>query len=299
MGSIRIRMGFPCPDIPSEPVAHAPAQSLHGQASHLAELGALSQLYAHEVNNLLTQISARAQLALLRPQDPHLTELALLGVGDCCDRISQLTQIFLAPPSPPTPGERTNSNSSRSSIEAIHERVLSSIRDTDRAHHGFELIDTTQGYRPDLMPLLLEQILLNLLLNALRAVHEHPSASIKRHTIRVHASLIEQHTVCSTWNTPTIVHTPARMRISVEDAGVGMSASQITQLMNGLQVQSSTTNIAHPFTRHGLGIRVCRKLLDTVGGQLQCESTPLVGTRMSITVPAIRAMPVSDTQAAA
>lgn len=241
----------------------------------------MSQLYAHEVNNLLTQISARAQLALMRPEDPELAELALQAVGDCCERINHLTLIFLTPTGITSDADHSAAPTQRATISTIHARVVGSIRETDRARYGFKLIDDTQGHAPDLMPLLLEQVLLNLMLNALRAIDEHESPTSDGHHIRIHAALEQPAGACSTWNTPT-------MLIRVEDTGVGMTASQITQLMNGLQVKTNHAASGDHLARHGLGMRVCRKLLDTVGGQLRCESTPMQGTRMSITIPAVR-----------
>lgn len=296
-------MGSSRPDRNHDAAASA-RNAVPEQASHLAELGAMSQLYAHEVNNLLTQISSRAQLALMRPDDSELAAQALRAVGDCCDRITQLTQIFLIPNQHPTTAidAQTQPGSSRSNqrapIAAIHDQVCRSIRDCDRDRLGFTLHDETQGYAPDLMPLLLEQVLLNLMLNALRAVHEHPTPDAVEHSITLHATLLEPTGECSTWNTPAAGPSTGTMQLVVQDSGIGMSPTQITQLMNGLRVETSNAAHAERFTRHGLGLRVCRKLLDTVGGQLRCESTPMQGTRMRITIPAIK-LDASATRAAA
>lgn len=287
-------------DIPSD---QSLPHSLPQQASHLAELGAMSQLYAHEVNNLLTQVSARAQLALMRPDDADLSAHALRAVGDCCDRINQLTQIFLTPANQSQGTEPSSMSTApqrvqRSSVASVHAQVVRMIRDADRSQFGFELNDETEGYAPDMMPMLLEQVLTNLILNALRAVHEHPSLPTQSHSICVRAKL-EDHPACSTWNTPTKHNDASSMLIIVEDTGIGMTPSQVTQLLNGMAVESNAAPSSDQFTRHGLGMRVCRKLLNTVGGQLGCESKPMQGTRMSIRIPAIKLDASSDSRAAA
>ncbi len=254
------------------------------RASQLAELGALSQLYAHEVNNLLTQVSARAQLAMMRPDDRELAEHALRGVGDCCQRINQLTQIFLTPNAPRAQGTRP---ADREPVARIHARVIDTIRESDRAHLGLELDDHSVGFAPDLMPVMLEQVLSNLVLNAMRAIAEHPSPHDPAHQIRITARTMESGT-CSTWNTPTASHL---IEIIVEDTGAGMEPRQVTQLMNGLPVDVPTQRTGRTpsdrFARHGLGLRVCQKLMSAVGGAIACESTPLKGTRMRVRVPAI------------
>lgn len=274
---------------PVNPSADAGARPQHPHhdewASHLAELGAMSQLYAHEVNNLLTQVSARAQLALMRPSDSDLAQHALRSVGDCCERINQLTQIFLSPDSAQNAGRGPIP---REQMPAIHQRVLGTIRDADRARYGLELTDGSAGYAPDLLPVMLEQVLQNLILNALRAIAEHPNPTDQGHQIQITTHLRSREQ-CSTWNTPTTTHA---IEIVVEDTGVGMNAQQVTQLMNGMRVDLSecrpSAHHSGRFSRHGLGIRVCRKLLGAVGGALACESTPMRGTRMIVRVPGVK-----------
>ena len=234
----------------------------------------MASLFAHEVNNLLTQLAGRTQLALMRPEDPDLSRHALQSVQDCCARAEQLTQLFLIP----TSAQGSSGADARLSLQSIHERVCGAIRSSDCDRLGFELHDETEGYMPDLLPIVLEQILQNLLLNAIRAIEEHPEHDSASHCVRVVAE-------CSMWNTPTTEH---EMRIEVIDTGVGMSPRQVAQLNSGEAIDEPTHPTSQRHRRHGLGMRVCRKLLSTVGGTLHCDSTPNHGTRITIRVPALK-----------
>lgn len=248
-----------------------------GQASHLAELGAMASLFAHEINNLLTQLAGRAQLARMRPGDTELTELALASVEDCCARAEQLAQLFMAPAAPVhDPGGEI-----RVGLSQIHQRACAGLRHSDLERFEIELHDQTQGYAPDVLPIVLEQVLQNLVINAIRAIDEHPEPGGGSHSIRVSAQ-------CSTWNTPPNPSSDTReMIIEVIDTGVGMTPRQVAQLNAGEPIDAPKHTQSTRFARHGLGMRVCRKLLGTVGGTLRCVSAPGQGTRMIVRVPAV------------
>ena len=270
-----------------EPQPTAPerarSQDVTQRASHLAELGAMAPLYAHEISNLLTHLSARAQLAIMRPGDAELREEALVAVGDCCRRIEQLTQIFLMPNAP----DDSSNSAERLPIKEIHRRVCQSVRRDDLDRFGPHLDDRTDGCAPDLMPVVLEQILSNLIVNALRAIDEHPTPDDPHHRIHIEAHAFRGD-VCSMWNTSTPTDAPVLgMEIIVEDTGAGMSPRQVTQLNSGQAVDMPVGPNRSRIARHGLGLRVCRKLLSTAGGRIQCDSSINQGTRIVLRVPAI------------
>lgn len=258
--------------------------SIYARASHLAELGAMAPLYAHEVNNLLTQLSARAQLALMRPEESRLAEQTLQAVGDCCRRIDQLTQIFLTADSPAD----SQSDQERHSVQEIHRRVCAGIRANDRDRLGLRIEDHSKGFAPDLMPVVLEQVLQNLLINALRAIDEHPSPKDPHHRIVLEARMLQPHD-CSTWNNRANAGSSIYgIELTVEDTGVGMNTRQVTQLNSGQAIDPPSGSPASRIARHGLGLRVCRKLLATAGGAIRCDSSPNQGTRMIIMMPALK-----------
>ena len=70
-------------------------QSHMDQASNLAELGAFAHMYAHEVNNLMTQVGGRAQLALMNMDRPEKIIQALELACHASSQIAQLSELFM------------------------------------------------------------------------------------------------------------------------------------------------------------------------------------------------------------
>ncbi|WP_232243430.1 ATP-binding protein [Paraburkholderia sp. SOS3] len=106
----------------------------------------------------------------------------------------------------------------------------------------------------------LRQILFNLLGNAIKFT---PSGEVD-----VHVAVVR--------------HTDAGqvLRITVEDTGIGIAPEVQARLFEPfVQAETSTTR---RFGGTGLGLTICRKLVDLMGGTLELHSTPDVGTRMTL-----------------
>ncbi|TAL97045.1 MAG: transporter substrate-binding domain-containing protein [Paraburkholderia sp.] len=68
--------------------------------------------------------------------------------------------------------------------------------------------------------------------------------------------------------------------IVVEDTGIGIAPDVQARLFEPfVQAESSTTR---RFGGTGLGLTICRKLVDLMGGTLELQSTPGTGTRMTL-----------------
>jgi two-component system, NarL family, sensor histidine kinase EvgS len=106
----------------------------------------------------------------------------------------------------------------------------------------------------------LRQILFNLLGNAIKFT---PAGEVD-----VRVALREQ-----TGNVQIV-------EIIVEDTGIGIAPDVQAQLFEPfVQAESSTTR---RFGGTGLGLTICRKLVDLMGGMLELHSTPGTGTRMTL-----------------
>lgn len=68
-----------------------------------------------------------------------------------------------------------------------------------------------------------------------------------------------------------------RVRIAVTDSGIGISAGQVERIFEGFnQAEASTSR---RFGGSGLGLVICKRLVSLMGGELQVESSPDVGSR--------------------
>lgn len=105
----------------------------------------------------------------------------------------------------------------------------------------------------------LRQILTNLLSNALKFT---PEGSVKL-TVRCVGD--------------------AHLRFDVEDTGIGMTEEALGRVFEAFEQAEATTKRDYGGT--GLGLTLCRKLTDMLGGQLRVRSTPGKGTVFSLLVP--------------
>jgi len=141
--------------------------------------------------------------------------------------------------------------------------------------------DGTERFEGD--PYRLRQILLNLLNNAVKFT-DHGSVVLKVH-VAPPAS-------------PTAASPPAhRITFAVEDTGIGISPQQRERLFKPFsQGDSSTTR---KFGGTGLGLVICQRLVQKMGGDIQLQSTPGTGSvfSFSIHMPAATQAPAPETPA--
>lgn len=113
----------------------------------------------------------------------------------------------------------------------------------------------------------LRQILFNLLGNAIKFTPEGE--------VDVQVAVVEQKGDVQT------------LEMSVEDTGIGIAPEVQARLFEPfVQAESSTTR---RFGGTGLGLTICRKLIDLMGGALELRSEPGIGTRMTVrlTMPVV------------
>lgn len=73
--------------------------------------------------------------------------------------------------------------------------------------------------------------------------------------------------------------------IAVEDTGIGIEDEDLRKIFEPF-VQQSDSNLKR-FEGAGLGLTLCKKLTDLLGGQIQVKSTPGIGSIFSLFFPAI------------
>ena len=109
----------------------------------------------------------------------------------------------------------------------------------------------------------LRQVIINLLQNAVKFTH--------RGGIRFTAHL-ESKGFASSW-----------LLITIADTGIGIPPDELGSVFASLsQVASSTTR---EYGGNGLGLYVCKKLVDLMEGEIQVQSQPNIGTTFKLKVP--------------
>ncbi len=116
----------------------------------------------------------------------------------------------------------------------------------------------------------LRQILSNFVSNAIKFT--------SKGTIEITAELIER------------VDAQDRVRFSVKDTGIGISVENQRQLFQPFS--QAEGNIARRFGGTGLGLTICRRLADMMGGSIEMVSELGKGTTMILTL----SLPIADPQ---
>lgn len=227
-------------------------QAQLAQTDKLAIIGQLAAGVAHEINNPLTVIMANAQLLQRRisPQQTELREMADLII-QAGERATQAVRDLL------DFARRERFEVGEVDINASLRRVLALIR------HEFLANSIGLTFLPDesLPPVIasqdqLEGVWLNLLLNAIDAIHPGPG--------HIHI---------------TTCHIADQVQIVFADNGHGINPEQLPHIFEPFFTTKG------PGRGTGLGLSVCQQIIARHGGEIRVWSQPGVGTQFTIILP--------------
>ena len=86
----------------------------------------------------------------------------------------------------------------------------------------------------------------------------------------------------------------SQMRIEVSDTGIGISDDQLSNLFQDFSQADAT--ITRRFGGSGLGLALCQRLAQAMGGALTVRSQPGVGSCFTLSVPLLGTLPAADAQ---
>ena len=227
--------------------------------SRLTTLGEVASALAHQLNQPLTAVMGyNAGLQRMLGQDanaspPLLKALQRQGEQAAeAGRIVQRIREFLtrrAPQREPCDLVAV----ARRAVELLH-------RDLQRQH-----VEITWTMQPDLPPvyadpILIEQVLINLVRNAADALRG-PGSSGQGGCIQIAASQ----------------DAPQQLRLAVSDDGPGLDGRSIVQL--------TTAFYSTKVDGMGMGLAICRSIIELHHGSMAADTSPLGGARLSFSLP--------------
>jgi two-component system cell cycle sensor histidine kinase/response regulator CckA len=240
-------------------------------AQKLDALGSLSAGMAHNFNNMLAVIRPTLELALRSP--PPGLDASLADALHAAERAADLIrQLMLFGGNQGTPAAIPLD------LTGLIERAVSMCRSTFGSRLRIETCIAAHGSQVSTDPAAIEQVLVNLLINARDAVLE---AEREDPLIRVQLS------ECTIANPeqPDQVAAPHAC-ICVEDNGVGMS-EEVKQ-----RVFEPFFTTKAPGKGTGLGLATSYRNVRDLGGFIAVESRPHEGTSVTVYLPLSAAAPL-------
>jgi two-component system phosphate regulon sensor histidine kinase PhoR len=168
-------------------------------------------------------------------------------------------------------------------VERIAERVVAHRRPLTPAH---ELrLEVAPGVPlADADPLRLEQVLTNLVDNAIKYSPEGGPVTVRVAPGRAGTGRDESGAAPS-GSPPPDAPEGATVVVAVSDRGVGLTAEQAGRVFD--RFYRATDALGGAPRGVGLGLYLCKRLVEAQGGRIWAESTPGRGTTFTFTLPAL------------
>ena len=222
-------------------------------AQRLAAVGTMTAMVAHEFNNILTPIINYAQLA---KSNPRMVDKAIDRASEGGQRATEICKAILG-----ITRDQSAQAREQDMTDLVGE-VLSAMARPPR-RDGIDLVVTIPaGMTLHTRKRELQQILLNLVMNARTAVLAKP---VPRR-IELSASRTDDHIL-----------------IRVSDNGVGIAPELLEKVFEPFFTTSADT--PDDSGGHGLGLAICRDIIGSLGGQITLSSTVGQGATFTLRMP--------------
>jgi len=245
-------------------------EELHRQTQKMEAIGILSGGIAHDFNNLLAIIGSNIDIFQHKQKTGDITEENIGNIKEAVGRAKNLVSQILAfsrqekhDLSPVNISEAISG-----SLKLLRSIIPTSVEFLIELEHGdatvFVNADTTQ----------LQQVLINLCTNAVHAMDEKGTLSVKLRKVEP----VSQDIPDGLGQQPG-----GYARISVSDTGCGIEEKDIDRIFDPF---FTTKDIG---VGTGMGLSAAYGIVDQHGGKMTVDSTPDQGTTFHIYLPIITA----------
>jgi signal transduction histidine kinase len=229
------------------------------QTERLAELGTLASGMAHEIGTPMNVILGRAEYLQRRTKEPETAK----GLQTIVDQVERITKIMnqLLTFARRKPLERRPTN-----LNKVVEDTLDVMQERFKRHHIAVKTELASA-----LPLLnvdsdqMGQVMLNLVINALHAMGDSGTLTIRTAIIPISKGSAEKYA--------------EMIEVSVADTGCGIQAEDVDKIFNPF----FTTKEVGKGT--GLGLTVVHGIVQEHGGQIAVESEIGKGTTFRVRLP--------------
>jgi len=227
-----------------------------GRLEHLANVGVVSCMIAHEINNLLTPIGSYASFALNNPEDRSLAEKALQKTARNCERASRIMESMLAL------SNGQGQEKERCRLIALVEEIFTCLC-RDFTKDGIRVnIQIPEDLQVAVVPVQSQQVLMNLIINARESMLQHGG------TLTIEAE--EKNDTIA---------------IEVRDTGEGIEPADLKDIFEPFFTTKRDGGPQSGRPGAGLGLAFCKRVIDAHNGSISAESKVAEGSTFTITLP--------------
>lgn len=245
------------------------------EANKLESLGLLAGGVAHDFNNLLTGVLAGASLLATRTTSPEATRAVAERIEQSALRAADLCRQLLAY------AGRAQVSRCEVDLGELCESTVSLIGTSIARNVRLEIRREDPGHVLVGDPVQIQQVVMNLALNAAEAIGERPG-TVRVSTRLVYPSAFPQHPPVVGPERPEGPH----LQLRVEDDGRGMDEGTLARVFEPF----FTTH----FHGRGLGLAAVLGTVRAHGGTLYVASAPGRGTAFDLYFPATPGRRVSS-----
>ncbi|MEM8885579.1 MAG: ATP-binding protein [Planctomycetota bacterium] len=217
----------------------------------LAAIGEMAAAVAHEIKNPLAGIGGAVQvIGRAFPEDDPRTEV-VQEVQDQVKRLDKTIREMLTFARPATPHYTTLD------LREFLDRIMRVLGEEPQVKNHAVVLEVEAGLEVEADPQLMENIVVNLILNAAQAIGRESG------TITVRAT-----------------ETPQDIELSVTDNGPGIPDDVLPRLFKPFFTTKTRGT--------GLGLTIVRKFVGVMGGRIEVETGRRKGTSFTVALPRTR-----------
>lgn len=228
------------------------------QLQPLANLGLVSAMIAHEMNNILTPLMSYAQLSMSHPDDIELAQKTIKKTALNSERAGKIIGSMLAMANGQKQDKKVHN------VKALVDEVFTLIaRDfnKDRIKLTVNVCDDLTVYAEAIC---LQQVIMNLILNARDAI-------------------ISSKPTCGALGISAYSNNNSAI-IEISDNGCGIDAMDMEKIFDAFY-STKSENQQPGESGTGLGLAFCKKVIDDHNGNINVTSNSSTGTTFKITLP--------------
>lgn len=250
-------------------------------SNRLGQLGMLTAALAHEMNNLLTPIGSYAQLALANPDNTQLTERALQAAIAGTRKSARLIEGVMELASPkPTAQQSTAGETTTCQVGEVVEAAIAYMLPLIK-QQGVNVVSRVEPCVAGIDALPMEQVLINLISNACQAMADIPG----KRQINIESNISNGRLVLKIIDTGPGISKSVRERV-FEPFVTTAGTSDLSPSMTGEPgAQAKYQAGGDPSKGSGLGLSICKQIIEAAGGQITLATSSEQGSTFQIDLP--------------